>query len=209
MVENLQRHFTEERNSRCPSQAISKSGERGASIIEILIVIAMTSVVAGFAIIQIAVAQRSMRLTNAARELMGWFEKARLDSLRRHPMSNGEMASITLASNNTYTVVIDRDGDGTLDQPLTITIPGTNGVSFSGVTIPTTVRFNWRGRPVDSSGNLMTLSFSLQDPGGNVSPVPINLTSSGDTSLGSNVNANSVSVPNIDESANIKKKTWP
>src|ERR687886_496762 len=102
-------------------KACGRGGERGASILEILIVIAMISVVAGFAIMQIATAQRSMRLTNAARELMSWFDKARLDSLRRHPLSNSEMASVTITGANTYTVTIDRDGDGTLDQPLTIT----------------------------------------------------------------------------------------
>lgn len=194
------------RSSNSYQKARARGGQCGASLLEIIIVIAMVSVVAAFAIMQIATAQRSMRLTNSAREMMGWLEKARLDSLRRHPMSESEMARITITSANTYTVTIDKDGDGSLDQPLTITIPGTNGATFSGVTIPTIIRFNWRGRPVDASGNPIDLSFSLQDSANNVNP--IYLTSTGDASLGPNVNAGTVSVSSgVSATSNVKTNT--
>ncbi|HEX8847391.1 MAG TPA: type II secretion system protein [Pyrinomonadaceae bacterium] len=183
-----------------------KAGERGASVLEIIIVLAMVSIVATFAIVQIAAAQRSMRLTSAAREMMGWLEKARLDSLRRHPMSGSEMARVTITSANTYTVTIDKDGDGALDQPLTITIPGTNGAAFYGITLPTVIRFNWRGRPVDATGNPINLSFSLRDSGGNINP--INVASTGDTSLDSNLSASPVSVSSgVNGTSNIRGNT--
>src|SRR5437868_8545728 len=152
-----------ERNNNGHHGELKRRGERGISIVEILIVALMISIVATFAVMQIGAAQRAMRLTNSAREFLGWLEKARLDSLRRHAMSNVEMASITLNNNNTYTVTIDQNGDGTLDPGRTITIPNTHGARFSGVTIPSTIYYNWRGRPVDSAGNSINLSFNLID----------------------------------------------
>lgn len=194
-----------ERNNSRSQKTLRQSGERGISIAELLIVVAMIGVVTAFAVMQIAGAQRSMRLTNSAREFMGWLERARHDSLRRHPMSREEMASISIASANTYIIRIDRNGDGALDPPLSITIPGTHGAAFAGITTPTIIWYNWRGRPVDADGNLLNLSFRLQDTSGNTNH--INLTNAGDSSLGSSVNASSVSVSSVSPTANIKAKT--
>ncbi|MDT4967861.1 MAG: hypothetical protein QOJ64_2598 [Acidobacteriota bacterium] len=182
-----------------------KGAERGISIVELLIVVMMVSIVVAFAVMRIGAAQRAMRLTNSSREFTAWLEKARLDSLRRHPMSTGEMASVTITSTSSYSIIIDQNGDGTLDPARTVSIPGTHGATFAGITVPTTIRYNWRGRPVDASGNLLSLSFSLQDAGGNVNP--INLTSTGDATMGPNVNAASVSVnTGISSTSNINSK---
>jgi type II secretory pathway pseudopilin PulG len=195
-----------ERNNSCIKKAAHRSGERGISIIEILIVALMIMIVAAFAVMQIGAAQRAMRLTNSAREFLGWLEKARLDSLRRHAMSNTEMARVTLNNNNTYTVTIDQNGDGTLDPARTITFPSAHGARFAGITIPSTIYYNWRGRPVDSAGNPVGLSFSLTDSAGNVNQ--INLSGGGDATLGSGANTTSVSVSTVNTSANIKAKTY-
>jgi hypothetical protein len=162
--------------------------------------------VTAFAVMQIGAAQRAMRVTNSARELAGWLEKTRIDSVRRHAMTSGEMANVKIATSSSYIVTIDQNGDGTLDPPRTITIPAVNNASFAGITIPTTIYYNWRGRTVDSSGNLVNHSFSLRDGSGNINP--INLTSIGDTSLGSNVNTTAVSVSGGNANANIKAKTY-
>lgn len=193
------------RINRSTTEAISSDGERGISIVELLIVVMMVSIVVAFAVMRIGAAQRAMRLTNSSREFTAWLDKARLDSLRRHPMSTGEMASVTITSTTSYSIIIDQNGDGTLDPARTVSIPGTHGATFAGITIPTTIRYNWRGRPVDASGNLLSLSFSLQDAGGNVNP--INLTNTGDATLGPNVNAASVSVNSgISSTSNINSK---
>ena len=196
-----------EQNNISHQREIKRHGERGISMVEILIVALMISIVATFAAMQIGAAQRAMRLTNSAREFLGWLEKARLDSLRRHAMSNVEMASITLNNNNTYTVTIDQNGDGTLDPARTITIPNTHGARFSGVTVPSTIYYNWRGRPVDSAGNPINISFRLidsSDPVGN----PITISSAGDATLGTSANVSGVSVSNVSANANIKAKTY-
>ena len=184
-----------------------KTGEAGVSIVEMLIVVVMISIVAAFAVMQISASQRKVRLTNSAREFLGWLEKARLDSSRRHPMSTSEMASVTLNNANSYTVVMDQNGDGTLDPGRTITFPGTHGAGFSGVTVPSTIRFNWRCRPVDSSGNFINISFSLSDAAGNTNP--ITLTSAGDTSLESSASTTTIGVSSVSSNANIKKKIGP
>ena len=198
----------EEQSIDCCVADPGKSGERGISIVELLIVVAMIAVVTAFAVTQIAGAQRAMRLTNSAREFTSWLDKTRLDSIRRHAMSNAEMASVTITSANSYRVTIDQNGDGTLDPPRTITIPGTHGATFAGIAVPLTIRYNWRGRPVDATGNLLTLAFRLEDASGNINL--LNLTSTGDASLGSNVNTSNVNVSAIPggNTANIKAKTY-
>ena len=183
-------------------------GERGISIIELLIVVAMISVVTGFAVMQIDGAQRAMRLTNSAREFMSWLEKARVDSLRRHPMSKGEMAKVEITSANTYVVTIDQNGDGALDPARTITIPAEHGASFSGVAVPTKIYFNWRGRPVNDAGASLSLAFTLQSTVGGAAPVPINLTSSGDASLYDEIDPGTVTVgPGTTAAGNVRTST--
>ena len=196
-----------DRSDNYQQRASRKSNERGISIVELLIVVAMIGVVTAFAVMQIGAAQRAMRVTNSARELAGWLEKTRIDSVRRHAMTSGEMANVKIATSSSYIVTIDQNGDGILDPPRTITIPAVNNASFAGITIPTTIYYNWRGRTVDSSGNLIKLSFKLQDAtGGNINP--INLTSTGDTSLGNSVTSNTVSISSSGNTTdNIKKKT--
>lgn len=182
--------------------------ERGFSIIEILIVVAMIGVVTTFAILQIAGAQRAMRLNNSAREFMAWLDKARLDSLRRHPMSVAEMARVEITSATSYVVTIDQNGDGALDPPLTINIPASHNTTFAGLSVPLVIRFNWRGRPVNSAGNALSLAFTMQSTTGGLSPVPINLTSAGDASLSPNVNAGAVTLMGgSGGSANVRTST--
>ena len=182
--------------------------ERGFSLIELLIVVAMIGIVTGFAVMQIAAAQRAMRLTNSAREFMAWLEKARVDSVRRHPMNKNEMALVKITSANTYVVKIDQNGDGALDPDLTITIPAEYGTSFSGVVVPLEIYFNWRGRPVNATGSSLSLAFTLQSTVGGTDPVPINLTSAGDASLYDEIDPGTVTVgPNADPSSNVRVTT--
>jgi Tfp pilus assembly protein FimT len=194
-----------EQNNTCAQRAVRSNGERGVSIVEILVVVLMVGVVAAFAVMQIAGAQRAMRLSNSAREFMSWLDKTRLDSVRRHAVG-GERANVTITSANTYTVTIDQNGDGSLDPARTIRFPGTHGAAFAGITFPTVIYYDWRGRAVDDGGTLLNLTFRLQDASGNTNFV--NLKSTGDTSLGSNVNTNSVSVSSVSSTANIKAKTY-
>lgn len=192
------------RNNSFSPRVVKRSGERGISILEMLIVVCMIGIVTAFAVIRITGAQRALQLSNSSREFTAWLEKARLDSVRRHA-SGGGMASVTIVSANSYNVVIDQNGDGTLDPARTITLPAANGATFAGINVPLNIRYNWRGRPLDTNGNLMNTNFTIQDADGNVNP--INVASTGDTSLGSNVSTSTVTVSGVSNSANIKLNT--
>src|SRR6266496_1838647 len=92
----------------------------GFSVFELLIVVAMISVLAGFALLQITRARQVMTRANAARQLSAYLEKARIDSVRRRPTTNAQMAQVALLDATSYSVSIDVNGDGTLDGPQTI-----------------------------------------------------------------------------------------
>ena len=190
-----------EPDNSCSHRKAGTSGERGISIIELLIVVCMIGIVTAFAVMRITGAQRALQLSNSSREFTSWLEKARLDSVRRHAMT-GEMANVTIVSANSYTIRIDQNGDGTLDPARTITLPATHGATFVGIAVPLTIQYNWRGRPVDANGNLLNLAFTIQDVDGNVNPISV--ASSGDTSLGSNVNTSNVTVSGVSSTSNIK-----
>lgn len=192
-----------ERSNNCSPETPGRRGERGVSIVEILIVVTMIGVVSAFAVMQIAGAQRAMRLSNSAREFTSWLDKTRLDSVRRHAAGT-ERANVTISSANTYSIKIDQDGDGVLDEARTITFPATHGAAFAGITFPTVIYYDWRGRAVDNGGNLLDLSFRLQDSANNTNPIILRGT--GDTSLDGNVNTSSVSVTQLGNTANIKGK---
>jgi type II secretory pathway pseudopilin PulG len=126
--------------------------ERGITILEILIVITMISVITGFALMQVVEARQDMTRENAAQQLAAYLEKARLDSVRRHPTVPAAMAQVTIIDASFYSVTIDADGDGALDAPRVISMPAESNLQFN-TPYPRTIYFNWRGRTVDVAGN--------------------------------------------------------
>ena len=128
----------------------------GFSVLELLIVISMIAVVTGFALLQIVRARQLMIRANAAQQLAGYLEKARLDSIRRRPTSPAQMAQVSLINANYYTVTIDTDGDGSLNAPLVVRLPTDASLQFTGGTFPRTMYFNWRGRTVDSTDTIVS-----------------------------------------------------
>ncbi len=133
-----------------------KSGvQSGFTIIELLIVLAMMFVVTGFLVVEIVQARQAMTRTTAALELVSYFEKARLDSVRRHPDTTALMAQIAILNAKYYSVSIDSDRDGHLDAPRVINLPAGSNLSFNGP-FPRTIYFDWRGMTVDSKGTVVT-----------------------------------------------------
>jgi Tfp pilus assembly protein FimT len=123
--------------------------EHGFSLLELFIVMTMITIVTTFALMRFAQAQQGMRRANSARELIAYLEQARLDSIRRRAIVPAEMARVTVDSANSYTIVMDRNGDGILDPARTINIPTGQGVFTRA--IPKLIMFNWRGRTVDNA----------------------------------------------------------
>src|SRR5712691_6055039 len=95
----------------------------GFSVLELLIVVAMVSVISGFALMQIVRARQNMARANAAQQLAAYLEKARLDSVRRHATTSANMAQVSIVNAAFYTVTVDSDGNGTLDAPRVVSLP--------------------------------------------------------------------------------------
>src|SRR6266545_412375 len=165
---------------------LTRKGSRNAagfSVFELLIVVAMISVLTGFALIQITRARQVMTRANAARQLSAFLEKARVDSVRRRPTTDAaQMAQVSLLDATSYSVRIDLNGDGTLDAAQVIRLPADANLQFD-LPYPRTIYFNWRGRTVDAAGNIANPSYIdiLSSP--NYGSTRIDLTSAGQPTL--------------------------
>src|SRR5712691_531088 len=157
----------------------------GSSLLEMLVVVALITVVSSFAILSFRKSNRNFRLAGATRSLSGYLEKARLDAVRRH---GG--ASININSETSYTGNVDFDGSGTTTSR-TITLPEGTTVSYTlppatastnPSTSPITISYDWRGR----STNIVSLTLTDSTSGVGSSSVVVG--SAGDISTDTSVN---------------------
>ena len=166
------------------------SNAAGVSVLELLIVLTMLAVITGFALMRIVRARQVMVRANAAQELMAYLEKARLDSVRRHPNTTAEMAQVSILNATFYSVTIDSDGNGTLDAPKVLSLPVNSDLQFTGA-FPRTIYFNWRGRTVDSTNAIATpatISISSSTYGSTL----INVNDTGQPTIGTANSSNPV-----------------
>lgn len=164
--------------------------QAGFSMVQTLIVLGVVSVISGLAFLGITEARQRIRLSNSARLLASYVEKARVDSVRRHPMNAADMAGIEVLNGNTYRVKMDFDGNGTVD---TRDITLDEGVVFA--TDPIALAFDWRGRLVDLPLTEIKVSIAMQwgdDP--NDQRI-VDVTRSGDVTIDSDVYLDDV--PNV------------
>ena len=163
-----------------PRQAI----DAGVSMLELLIVVALITIVSSFALLSFQKSNKDFQGAGATRTLSTYLEKARLDSLRRH---GG--ASINIDSATSYTVNIDFDGSGTATSR-TIALPEGTSLSYTlppaatstnPSTSPITISYDWRGR----STNLVSLTLTDSTSGVRTSTVVVGSTGdiSSDTSV--------------------------
>jgi Tfp pilus assembly protein FimT len=162
----------------------------GVSVLELLIVITMLAVITGFAVMRIVRARQVMIRANVAQELSNYLEKARLDSVRRHPNTTAEMAQVSIVNATFYSVTIDSDGNGTLDAPKVISLPVNSGLQFNG-TFPRTIYFNWRGRTVDST-NTIAAPASISISSSTYGSTLINVSDTGQPTIGAATSSNPV-----------------
>jgi competence protein ComGC len=145
--------------------------DAGFTTIQMLITIALITVVSAFALFAIDTARASVRLTGSTRELAGYLEKARSNAIRRNSTS-----VVTIIDQNNYTVTMDFDGDGTVE---TRTISLQSGVTFPAGQIGITAIFDWRGRVPNE------IRLELDSEG--LPSASINLSGSGDVTIGSEI----------------------
>ncbi len=127
-----------------------KSTARGVSGVDLLIVIAMASVIAGFAVFSVVRANRATNRSNYAVDIANHLQKARQDSIRRKPTELNQMAQLKVFNRRFYSIAVDADSDGYLDVPLVISLPENTGVEISGP-FPKNYIFDSEGQTVDEA----------------------------------------------------------
>jgi Tfp pilus assembly protein FimT len=166
--------------------------ERGFTILQTVIAVAIMSVICGFAAISLTRAKSDLRMQNSVRQLAGYLEKARLDAIKRHGNS-----SVAFIDNSTYTVNMDFDGDGAPDSR---TIPFEADVAVFSTPLPS-VGFNWRGRTESC-----TLTFAVQNVSGR--QVNVDVSDAGDVTVNGNVDVlPSVSYHTVDAGSDVDSTT--
>lgn len=166
------------------------TSQRGFSMMQLLVTLAVASVVSGLAFMGITSARQRIRLTNSSRLLASYAEKARVDSVRRHPTDPNLMAGIEVLNRTTYRVKMDFDGDGTVE---TKDVTLDDGVVFA--TDPIALVFDWRGRLVDLETTDIKVSIALQWGDDENDQRIVDITRSGDVTLDSDVYLDDV--PNV------------
>jgi len=186
--------------------------EAGFSMMQLLVVLAVVSIVSSLAFFGITSARQRIRLSNSSRMLASYVERARVDSVRRHPTSAADMAGIEVLNTTTYRVKMDFDGNGTVE---TRDITLDDGVVFA--TDPIALAFDWRGRLVDLPLTEIKVSIAMQwgdDP--NDQRI-VDVTRSGDVTIDSdvylddvpNVNVNVNSLTGIDSGSTVNGNNNP
>ncbi len=124
-----------------------RGDERGFSLLQLLIVLAITGTVAGMAVFGIRSARTSVRLNTSARTFAQAAEKARLDAIRRRTTTH-----IEFTNSNTFEVTMDFNGDGVAETRSFTLDPGVVVTDANGTALPADsdalpyADFDWRGR---------------------------------------------------------------
>jgi len=182
-------------------------GERGASVLDLIIVMVIIAIVSAVAVIGINRSRNSINLQNSARLFASYCEKARVDAVRRHDSTN-----IDIKGPNTYTVTMDFSGMGlattrtfTLENGITFvdstntayTVDGSGNVSSSNGEAVAWADFNWRGRTAQCS-----MLFRMQNR--NNERTAVQVAGSGDITIDSNISAPAaVAITNVNANTDV------
>src|SRR5262249_14549606 len=150
------------------------------TLMQLVITVAIVTIVSAVALYGIAQAKQRIRLTNSSRLLASYLEKTRVDSVRRHATDAAQMSGVSFLNNRTYRVTMDFDGDGTME---THDITLDDGVQIANDPAPIT--FDWRGRPVGLDENKR--SITLQYGTDHRDQRSVDVTKSGDVTIDSDV----------------------
>lgn len=166
-----------------------RASQLGFSLPQLLIAVAIISVVSAIAVMGVTRARSSMRLSNATRQFASYVERARADAVRRHGQS-----SVQMLTTDTYSVTMDFGADGVVT---TQTFVLENNVSF--ITELNTITFDWRGRVASE----ISVGFSNESGTANV-----NITGSGDITIDSEI-FHDASVPDVNYNENVSGDVLP
>ncbi|HSE18221.1 MAG TPA: hypothetical protein VLB46_14285 [Pyrinomonadaceae bacterium] len=150
----------------------AKNQQRGFSLTQMVITVAIIAVVSVFGVLGIRTARAEFRLQNSARLFATYIEKARADAIRRHA-APGQESSVETFGPGTSTYAITMDfGAGTVE---TRNFDLENGLTFS--TVGKRVTFDWRGR-IAEAWVFQIFSDYLERS------LPVDVSGSGDITVG-------------------------
>ena len=162
-----------------------RRGERGVTLIQVLITLLIISILSTFTVLGIRTARANIRLTNSSRQFAGHLEKARADAVRRHGVT-----TVAPLTPTTYSVTMDFNLDGTTE---TRTFQMEDGVTFTDP-LPPAINFDWRGRI-----NRDPISFTIENS--LAVQMSIDVTGAGDVTINSDVYEDYVPDINVNSSA--------
>src|SRR5438128_1555056 len=99
---------------------MSESGtnsQSGASLMEVLIVVAIAAILVTFAITQFGRSNRNLDRQNIAREFKVSLERARFDSVKRRASSSADESTVTVLSPTSFSYTTDLNQNGQIDNP--------------------------------------------------------------------------------------------
>lgn len=136
-----------------PQKVEQLKSERGASIVELIIVLTIIGIISAAVLLQVRSSRSALRVQNSVRQLASYMEKARIDAVRRHGTS-----TVSFSNTRTYSVTMDFNNAG---SPTTRTFTFQDGVNLASSELPN-VTFNWRGRTLTSGASCVT-TFAVSD----------------------------------------------
>ena len=123
----------------------SNSHQSGVTVVELLVVVVVISVIAGFALIQRSGTNEQFNRQNVARELKFAFERARFDSVKRRAEAPVGPANVVIEAGR-FTVSTDTDFDTPGLESLETTLPPNVSIArYDGGFGAVTVAFDKRG----------------------------------------------------------------
>jgi len=136
-----------------------RKGERGITLIEILLVIALIGILTATAVPQFQAISQNLNLRAVARELYGHFQQAKMEAIKRNAIVAIRFES---AATDGYLLYVDRNANGAVDhgeEVLTrVVLP--NSVKLSDISFAANrAAFTARGRPSGGTGRVTLRSL--------------------------------------------------
>ena len=146
----------------------SLDGQRGLSVVELLIVIIIIAIVCAFALMQRGSANEQFQRKNIARELKIAFERARFDSVKRRAVGGAPQAYVTVtpASFTLRTYNTDVNGTSVANDLVTSVPSGVVIAHYDGSALVShEVDFNMRGEtPTSPAPQFYICNISCSSP---------------------------------------------
>ncbi len=130
--------------------------QTGITIIEVLIVLTITSIIGTFTIMRVSDAKDDFQRQNIARELKVSIERARFDSIKRSPFLASDESRIVIHNDTSFSLISDTDQNGKLDAADTRRVDFARlekiKIQEDGFVYPITLSFDRRGFMTATNG---------------------------------------------------------